>query len=39
MLLWLIRPPIPAPAPDRRLDMLDMLDIEPPDIRAARLDS
>lgn len=37
MLLWLIRPPIapPAPAPERRLDMLDMLDMEPPPIRAA----
>ena len=37
MLLWPIRLPTPAPAPDRRLDMLDMLDIDPPDIREARL--
>ena len=39
MLLWLIRPPMPpAAAPERRLDMLFMLDILPPVIRAARLD-
>ena len=36
MLLWLIRPPIP-PAPERRLDMLFMLDMLPPAIREARL--